>query len=462
MKPHAMMLALGLALTGLSTADDAESVVRFSNNDRLAGSVDSLSADLLVWKSPILEKPTPFFLNNVMDLTLPATLHGNEAEHEATLTLTNGDTIRGQLASVTDDTIALDTWFAGSLNFNRLMVAGVKIDELQRFQYRGPSGMEGWTQSEDKPAWKFSRLAFRSNAAGSIARADVLPEECSISFDVAWKSDSLGLKVIALSDDPSTDQPSSGYEISFVQSSVTVRNCKTQRVLGSGSNSQALRENDRAHIEIRASSKSGKVSLFVNDRIVENWTDTNVAQGKFGRCLHFISVNTLPLRVSGIGIAAWDGVVDRVPDPRIGMMRQFGMQGMAAEQPKSASEEKPKEGRMTLANGDSLEGEVVSITDGVITVKTPLGEVKIPAARLRTVALKPGILERCKRRNGDIRAWFPDGSSIVFRLDEVGDGTLTGSSQNFGSATFKIAAFSRIEFNIHSPEYENHRSAEDW
>ena len=50
---------------------------------------------------------------------------------------------------------------------------------------------------------------------------------------------------------------------------------------------------------------------------------------------------------------------------------------------------------MELANGDSLEGEVTSIQDGVITMKTPLGEVKLPVARLRTVALKKVDLESC-------------------------------------------------------------------
>ena len=117
---------------------------------------------------------------------------------------------------------------------------------------------------------------------------------------------------------------------------------------------------------------------------------------------------------------------------------------------------------MELANGDSLEGEVTSIKEGVIAIKTPLGEVKLPVDRIRTVALKKIDLERCILRNGDIRAWFPDGSSIVFRLDAVGEDSLTGSSQNFGTATFKLAAFSRLEFNIHDPELEDIRAAEEW
>ena len=72
---------------------------------------------------------------------------------------------------------------------------------------------------------------------------------------------------------------------------------------------------------------------------------------------------------------------------------------------------------MELRNGDNIAGEVVSIVDGMITVKTSFREAKLPVETLRDVALKPVERERCKRLNGDVRAWLPDGSSIVFRLN---------------------------------------------
>ena len=142
-----------------------------------------------------------------MDVTLPASLPASAAEHEATLKLTNGDTVCGQLASVTDETVALDTWFAGRMNFNRLMVTGVKIAGKATFVYRGPTGLEGWRQSGDKPAWSYSRSAFRSNGTGSIARDELLPDECAITFDLAWKGDALGFKLNFFSDDPAIRRP---------------------------------------------------------------------------------------------------------------------------------------------------------------------------------------------------------------------------------------------------------------
>ena len=93
-------------------ADDSLATVRFSNKDRLTGSIESLTTERLLWKSPILAKPSSFFLKNVMDLTLIAEQPEIAANHEARLSLTNGDEIRGQLASVAEGCVELVTeWY---------------------------------------------------------------------------------------------------------------------------------------------------------------------------------------------------------------------------------------------------------------------------------------------------------------------------------------------------------------
>lgn len=460
MKPVFPIILAAFAFARMPASAEADSVARFSNDDLLTGSLESLSSDSLVWKSPSLERPAPFFLKNVLDLSLPGNLPEITADHEAILTLTNGDTVRGQLASVTDEIVSLDTWFAGRMNFNRLMVSSVRIEGKSTFLYAGPTGMDGWVQSGDSPAWTYARSAFRSGGTGGIARDELLPDECAVSFETSWKSDSIALKVILFSDEPSSSSPGSGYELSFQRGSIYLRNGKTQSFLGS-THSQELMESDKVRIEIRASRTSGKVCLFINGRIIEIWSDAEVGKSQFGSCLHFVSLNSLPMRISRIGVASWDGQIEELPEPRVGMVRQFGIQEQD-ENPEPELPEPPKENRMKLSNGDSLEGEVLSIQDGEITVKTPLGEIKLPVGRLRNIALKEVDLERCILRNGDIRAWFPDGSSIVFRLDAVTSDTLTGSSQNFGSADFKMQAFSRIEFNIHDPKLEAKRALSDW
>jgi hypothetical protein len=452
------------ALALVAFADEVKSTVRFSNNDRLSGSMESLTTERMVWISPILENPTPFYLKNVLDLTLTASQPESSAKHEAAVTLTNGDLIRGQLVAVSDTAVELDTWFAGRMKFNRLMVSDIRITERPDFLYRGPTGLDGWKLSGDKPAWTYQNSGFRSIGAGGIARNVNLPDECSVAFDAAWRG-TFWLKLVLFSDDLANDRPTTGYELIFQQRTVQLRSCKTQRFLGHTQNATTLQENEKARIEVRASLKSGTICLFVDGHIVEKWSDPDVARNDIGRGIHFITLNPSPVQISRIEVGSWDGEVEQLPDPQNpGGLPPFGVPGgpEAEEEEVTAPPEKPKSGRMELRNGDSIAGEVIAIIDGMMTIKTPFRDVKLPVETLRSVALKPVDLERCKRENGDVRGWLPDGSSIVFRLEGVADGSLTGYSQNFGTTRFKIAAFSRIEFNIYSPEFEEIRMTNGW
>ena len=464
MKLSLAPLILFTALQFTTAAEVVESSVRFSNNDQLSGSLDSLTTEQLVWKSPILVKPVPFLLENVLDLTLPAAITNSEARHEAAVTLTNGDLIHGQLASVSDQSVELDTWFAGRLKFNRLMIRDVQISERPDFIYRGPTGLDGWKQSGEKPAWTYQNSSIRSTGVGSIARDVNLPDECSIAFDASWRG-SFSLKLVFFSDDIASDRPTSGYEMNIQTRSVYLRSCKTQKFLGHTPNAVMLQENEKARVEVRASKKTGKICLFIDGEIIDVWTDPDVASNEFGRGIHFISQNESPVQISRIEVGAWDGEVDQMPDPqKLGGIRQFGNQfePMDDEPEPLRQEKKPNTERMELRNGDSITGEVISIIDGTITVRTPFREVKLPVESLRSVALKPVDLERCKRENGDVRVWLPDGSSMVFKLLGVTEDSLIGNSQNFGTANFKIAAFNRIEFNIYDPELNDIRLANGW
>src|SRR4051794_32629073 len=97
-------------------------VIRFANEDRLPGTLESLSKDTVIWNSPIQTKPVAFLAQAELDVSLPGSMPSLAASHEATLTLARGDTVKGEIASVTDDGIELDTWYAGRLKFPRVMV----------------------------------------------------------------------------------------------------------------------------------------------------------------------------------------------------------------------------------------------------------------------------------------------------------------------------------------------------
>jgi hypothetical protein len=279
---------------------------------------------------------------------------------------------------------------------------------------------------------------------------------------VAWKGESIDLRVCLFSDAPAEPDSNAGYELSLQRGSIYLRVAGNRRFIEGAAMVTELRENDRARIELRASRKSGKVCLLVDGALINIWQDDQLADTKFGDALKFNTHSPHPTRLSNIVVIPWDGEIDEVPQPRGRGMRNFGDFLEGDPEPEKAAEAKSDDGRMQLANGDSIDGEVLEMKDGNIRIKSSLGEVTLPISRLKKLALKKVGLERAIRRNGDVRASFPDGSTIVFRLDRIADGALVGSSQNFGEAMIRSDAISRIEFNIYDAKLEALRSGDAW
>ncbi|MEI6654962.1 MAG: hypothetical protein WCP45_09355 [Verrucomicrobiota bacterium] len=452
------------------------SIIRFANKamDQLSGTLGGLTAEQLVWTSPLLEKPAPFWLKNVLEVSLPATLPEFNATHEATLTLMNGDCVRGQVAAVTDDNITLDTWYAGRLSFHRVMVREVVIDPRPALVFSGPTGLDGWVQSAKTAAWTYEHGVLRvSGSQGvGIGRDVGLPDECSISFDVAWRG-GLAFNFNFFADDVAAENPATGYQINCQGSYAGIRRQNAAMQGSDGANIPEFKDNEKVRLEVRASRISGSVCLYVNGRFALLWKDPGVAKAKFGKCIQFVPQGapqgapqgSEALRISAIKVTSWDGVLEEFADENAAMLgvgmgfRRFQM-GRGNQEP-TLPEPKPKpaaDGRMKLRNGDSIAGEVTSIVEGVISIKTPFAEVKLPVARVRNIVLKPASLEEPIRRNGDVRAWFGDGSSIVFCFDAMTRDGITGHSQTFGTATFKLAAFNRIEFNVYDPKINDLRA----
>ena len=298
-----------------------------------------------------------------------------------------------------------------------------------------------------------------------------------ISFEAAWRG-AFRPKIVFFSNDiTSASGPQSGYEMVFQGNAVHVKKAGTNNWIGHSSNAGVLRENEKARIEIKVSTKSGKIALFVDDQLIDAWQDEAVDRDSLGKGFHIVAQDSSTLRISDIEITGWDGYLEDLPNRRGQFQGEFQGQfqgqfqgnlgggfeldGGFGEGDKPVEEVIP-EGRMLLRNGDTIEGEVLGIEGEEITLKTPFAEVKFPVARLKNIFLSSATMEEAKLYNADVRATLADGSRMVFRLDGVEENALIGFSQNFGTARFRRDAFKRIEFNIHTPGMDAIRQREDW
>jgi len=456
-----------LALVASCMAQDDRSVVRFENGDQLTGQLTALSQETLSWESMILKEPAEFDLKHVVDLSMPAETgvrDGFPAGHVATLEMTNGDTIQGQLAGLTDEEVRLNTWYAGEMVFRRVNVKEVLISQAPNFFYRGPNSIEEWTADRREGSWSFKGGALYASAAGGIARQIDFPEECVIAFDASWRG-AFRPRILFYTDDITTSNPENGYEMVFQGNSVQVKKSGISNWSGHSTNSGDLRQNEKARIEIRVSAVSGKILLYVDGEFVDIWEDEDVDREKLGKGFHIVSQDSSPLRISNITVTGWDGYTGDLPNRQDrfrdgGFGRDWDLED-GSSVPGEKDDEIP-EGRMILRNGDTIKGEVSGIKDEQITLKTEFSEVTFPVARLKNLILKSAEMETPKRNQGDVRATLADGSRLVFRFDGVEDKFLIGFSQNFGTARFAKDAFKRIEFNIYNRDFDERRIRDDW
>lgn len=451
---------LFLAMIFPCFAQQEGSVVHFSNGDNLSGDLLALTGEKLSLKSSSLVEPVECYLKkvDVLELSMAAPPADRPvAAHEAIIGMTNGDTIRGQLAGITDTEIRLSTWYAEELTLKRVNVKTAKITSLTDIHYRGPNSMDEWTLGDGEDGWRFRGGVLRSTYPGGIAREVDFPDECVISFEAAWRGAFFARIVFFSKDITNPSDPQSGYEMVFQGNMAQLKEAGSNKNLGYSSNAGMLRENEKARIEIKASLKSGKFALFVDDQFIYAWQDEAVNRKNLGKGFHIIARNTSPLSISNIEVSGWDGYLEKqIQGGQVGGPGGFGLEGGEggfgldgnSEVPKPAKEEIP-EGRMLLRNGDTIEGEVLGIVGEEITLKTPIAEVKFPLARLKNISLSSDSMEEAKLYKADVRATLPDGSQIVFRFDGVEGNSLIGFSQNFGTARFRKDAFRRIEFNLY-------------
>lgn len=436
--------------------------VRFVNGNQLAGNMIALSTDQLTWQSPLLVEDAQFNLEKVLDVVLGGKPHLLGDGAYVSVQLTNGDRLVGKLVSMEEKEIVLDTWYAGTLHLNRLMVQKVLIEDRANQLYRGPNNLEEWTATSGDTPWKLVDGALVSSGPSGVAMDAKLPSRVSISFTAAWKSN-IGFKVLFLTGSIEKENGPNGYALTFQSRNLFLQSLATQMAIGQRATSSTLLESSAARFEIQANAQTGEFCLWIDGQVVEVWRDVEFANNRVGGIIHMISLGSQPIKISEIVISKWDGYI---PAEARKMAQQnfedFGMPQIGFIEANEAEAAKLAENRLFLRNGDHLDGQLLDVTGDSVRIKTPFREVNLPLVKLRNLPLLDRSLERCKRMAGDIRGWFHDGTSVVFRLEDVKHDSLSGSSQNFGKATFQLSSFQRIEFNIYEPDLEAIRRDKPW
>ncbi len=447
-----------LSIASLYAAEELP-VLHFTNGDRLQGQLGHMENGLLYWTSPTLQKETPFFLNQIQDITFPqAVVPSPSQDHIAHIHFNpdlrqqneniSGDVMDGELIAVNQDHILLNTWYAGKLKLNRNMVKDLEITDVSPPVYAGPIKADEW-KIFPEDSWTYEKNTFTGNGNGTLAKDfKKVPERFCFRFTAAWKN-RFSLQILFCADSADEETPDNHYMLmldngtSYLQKRSSNADAlggmmRNGGMIGEYKRDPNFRTKEKTEMRLYVDSTSGLMALYSDETLVQEWNDVEKPL-LHGSCIHLrqSSGNGNKVQISRISLTAWDGTLPSAVD---------GLKSNPIENP----DPKEDEQRMILRNGDILLGKVQKVENSEIALKTRHNDIRLPVSRIRKLALAPSEYDERLLQNGDVRAWFADGNYVTFRLEGISaDGKITGTSQHFGTAQFDPRAFTRIEFNIY-------------
>jgi hypothetical protein len=146
-RPFRILLLAGTPwLLGAAPVAPRQDLLRFVNGDQLHGSYQGIKEGMLaVWQRDDLTKPGEFKSAQIQKIILRAGRPAKSNEALAHVALINGDRVPGTLIALDDETVTMETTFAGVLRIPRKLVGMVAPVPLGgRVLYHGPYSEDGW------------------------------------------------------------------------------------------------------------------------------------------------------------------------------------------------------------------------------------------------------------------------------------------------------------------------------
>lgn len=435
--------------TNSSAATTAKHALLFGDGDILFGNLESLSSNKTVtWRRGDVAQPIEFSGTNLLEIQFPPVKSTKlSATNGCRVQLRNGDSLEGKLLQLDSEKIILETSFAGKMTFPRQVADMIEPLPPEREPvFAGPTGLEGWTLGKvnalavgESGNWSYTNGAFYATRAASIARDVKLPDVARIEFDLAWK----GVLQSAIALYTSYMQPvnlqtkdtdpdfGAFYSLqinSFVSTLMPVRKNEPLKYMGQIP-VPAFSQKNHAHVEILASKPKRSIAFFVDGSLVKEWVDTEDFAGS-GTGMRFVHQGQGAVKLSHLRIAEWNGK----------------MESKATNLPPF------KEDLAKLLNGDKVSGTLESFRDGKLSFKTENGKLAIPFERVSESFFASKTNNTMAENAENVRAFFPGGGSVTFRVERWDAHGVVATSPNFGRATFAPGTFERAELNLNPIE----------
>lgn len=430
-----LLAVFASALAGFAQETAARSgILQLTDGSSLHGSLETINdTNGLVWAHPAAKQPLQFSLTNISLVRFEA---AEPPRDQFTPTcrfqFKNGDELMGNVRSVADNKIAFESRF-GEIEAALPALESILFSARgYNLLYEGPTGTNGWRVGRNPRSWEYKDGAFIAQGADLLGRDFGLSGSSTLEFDLAWNgSFSLSITLYAQVIDR-FDYSSSAYLVYLGTGSISVQRVQAGAgavVLGQTQIPEMYRRN-KMHFEIRSNKEDATISLFADGKFIQRWKDNSQGGfvGKGGGIVFFSQVEARSLRLSNIRVTEWDGRFE--PDAMTNAPVDLDV--------------------VFLANRDKVFGKLVALQETKASVETKQTKLDIPLERITQIRFARADAET-NTLPEEVRATFPGGESVVFKLDQWAAGQVRGTSRTFGKLHFDPKNFRQVQFNLNRP-----------
>lgn len=288
-----------------------QDIAQFKNGDSLHGALINFSPDNgMAWKSPEAKKQILFNTANLRKIHMGDAANFAKPNQDV-IFLSNGDEIYGTIVTLNAETLIFKTPFAGTLTIDRPMIESITPGSgADSDSYAGPISIDDWKTSNQNgrngSTPKVVDGVMTLPSYTSASRDMNLQPSSSISF----KFETLGssqfqLRFCATSSD--VNDGKSNYTLAISPNYIYLQG----NVNGSSYNLGNVRIRKfgagKGTVTILFDSKEKGITMLANGKMVKQWTDPQFPV--VGKYVSFYNQSSGTVKISKIEVAKWNGKI---------------------------------------------------------------------------------------------------------------------------------------------------------
>ncbi|MCC5846708.1 MAG: hypothetical protein JJU29_01335 [Verrucomicrobia bacterium] len=411
-------------------ADPSSGSLYFLNGDSLTVRLEEILADgdLVVTRDDV-RGPIQIARDNLLALRLNAP-RGFRQEASSRITLTNGDRLLGRILEFHENSLEIETRYAGRISLSAPMVASIypysdhglvyDLDAGDREWHLGNQGDGGWIQDQGQLIYEGRRRS------ATISKAfESLPENWMMAFELEWlPTANFNISMMSQHAVNANQSWSLYFQGDYIRlNRMENRSQDLGRTQVSGFNNKG-----KARLLLFVNRNENTITLFVDDEKVNTWNDPGGFENAGDHLIFHGGQSSY--RVTSLRIQNWNGVLP------------------------GSSDITSENDVMEAGNGDRFSGKLLKIEDGVATFQTEFTTFEAPLERISRIGFHAETRGTARKKAGDVRLRMRNDDLLTVNVDTLDMKELTGDSENFGKISVEREAISGFEFNLYHEDRE--------